>query len=74
MPVTLPKKYEDNPAYANYPGKNLEVNYAEGIYLGYRYCDTKNVERQFPFGFGLSYTRFEYSRLQVLRAALIVGP
>ena len=67
LPVTLPKRYEDNPAAANYPGKDLEVNYAEGIYVGYRYYDTKNVEPQFPFGFGLSYTKFEYS-------SLVVGP
>jgi beta-glucosidase len=67
LPVTLPKRYEDNPAATNYPGQNLEVNYAEGIYVGYRYYDTKNVEPQFPFGFGLSYTKFEYSDL-------VVGP
>ncbi len=65
LPVTLPKKFEDSPAAANYPGKDLEVKYAEGIYVGYRYFDTKNVEPQFPFGFGLSYTRFEYSDLKV---------
>jgi beta-glucosidase len=64
LPVTLPKKFEDSPAAANYPGKDLEVKYAEGIYVGYRYFDTKNVEPQFPFGFGLSYTKFEYSGLQ----------
>jgi beta-glucosidase len=66
LPVSLPKKFEDSPAAANYPGKNLEVNYAEGIYVGYRYYDTKNVEPQFPFGFGLSYTTFEYSDLKVV--------
>ena len=65
LPVTLPKKFEDSPAAANYPGKDLEVNYAEGLYVGYRYFDTKNVEPQFPFGFGLSYTTFEYSGLKV---------
>ena len=65
LPVSWPKKYEDNPAYGNYPGKDLEVNYAEGIYVGYRYYDTKNVEPQFPFGYGLSYTKFEYSGLKV---------
>jgi beta-glucosidase len=48
LPVTLPKRYEDTPAAANYPGQDLEVNYAEGIYVGYRYYDTKNVEPQFP--------------------------
>jgi beta-glucosidase len=65
LPVSLPKKWEDSPAYGNYPGVNLKVNYAEGIYVGYRYFDTKNVEPQFPFGFGLSYTTFKYSDLTV---------
>ena len=65
LPVSLPKKFSDSPAAANYPGKNLEVNYAEGIYVGYRYYDTRSVEPQFPFGFGLSYTTFEYSDLKV---------
>ena len=59
LPVSLPKKFEDSPAYANYPGENLKVNYAEGIYIGYRYYDTKNIEPQFPFGYGLSYTTFK---------------
>jgi beta-glucosidase len=67
LPLTLPKRYEDNPAAANYPGKDVEVNYAEGIYVGYRYYDTKNVEPLFPFGFGLSYTKFEYSGLKLQR-------
>jgi len=67
LPVSLPKKFEDSPAAKNYPGQNLEVNYAEGIYVGYRYYDTKNIEPQFPFGFGLSYTTFEYSDLKLNR-------
>jgi beta-glucosidase len=65
LPVTFPKKFEDSPAAATYPGKNLETTYAEGIYVGYRYYDTKKVEPQFPFGFGLSYTKFEYSDLEL---------
>ena len=65
LPVSFPKKFEDSPATKNYPGENLHVNYAEGIYVGYRYYDTKNVEPQFPFGFGLSYTTFEYSDLKL---------
>jgi beta-glucosidase len=65
LPVSLPKKFEDSPAAKNYPGTDLHVRYAEGIYVGYRYYDTKNVEPQFPFGFGLSYTTFEYSDLKL---------
>ena len=73
LPVSLPKRYEDSPAAKNYPGENLHVNYAEGIYVGYRYYDTKNVEPQFPFGFGLSYTKFEYSDLKVGEITVMNG-
>lgn len=65
LPVSLPKKFEDSPAATNYPGQKLQVSYAEGIYVGYRYYDTKNVEPLFPFGFGMSYTTFSYSGLKV---------
>uniref|UniRef100_E6QIC1 Thermostable beta-glucosidase B (Gentiobiase) (Cellobiase) (Beta-D-glucoside glucohydrolase) n=1 Tax=mine drainage metagenome TaxID=410659 RepID=E6QIC1_9ZZZZ len=66
LPVTLPKRLEDSPAFANYPGTNLKVHYAEGIYVGYRYFDSqKNVVPQFPFSFGLSYTIFALSNLSV---------
>jgi beta-glucosidase len=63
LPVTLPKRYEDNPAYGHYPGENLQVDYAEGIYVGYRYYDTKKVDPAFPFGYGLSYTTFQYDNM-----------
>ena len=65
LPVTLPKHFEDSPAYGHYPGEHLKVTHAEGIYVGYRYFDTKKVEPQFPFGFGLSYTSFDYGGLDV---------
>jgi beta-glucosidase len=65
MPVTFPKRLEDSPAQANYPGGNGVVRYAEGLLIGYRYFDTKNVEPLIPFGHGLSYTQFKYSDLKI---------
>jgi beta-glucosidase len=67
LSCTFPKRLEDSPAHAmgNYPGKEGTVRYEEGLLVGYRWYDTKNVEPLFPFGFGLSYTRFEYSGLQI---------
>jgi len=65
LPVTFPKRWEDCPAYGNYPGKNGRVEYAEGIFVGYRYFDTEDIEPLFPFGHGLSYTSFEYSNLKI---------
>ncbi len=65
LPDTFPVRYEDNPAYPNYPGSHGKVNYAEDIYIGYRHYDAKKVEPLFPFGHGLSYTSFEYRNLRV---------
>ena len=64
LPTTWPKYYRDCPTYRNFPGENMEVNYGEGIYVGYRYYDMKHVEPLYPFGYGLSYTTFEISGLQ----------
>jgi beta-glucosidase len=65
LPVTFPRKIEDTPAYGHYPGDNLHTEYAEGIYVGYRHYDRANIEPLFPFGHGLSYTKFDYSDLKV---------
>jgi len=62
---TFPKRLSDNPSYLFFPGEGDRVEYREGIFVGYRYYDTKNVETLFPFGYGLSYTTFEYSNLSV---------
>jgi len=68
LPTTFPKRIQDNPAYINYPGENGKVLYGEGIFVGYRYYDKKDVEPLFPFGHGLSYTTYAYRNL-VLNAA-----
>ena len=62
---TWPLRLEDNPSYLNFPGTDGQVNYKEDIYIGYRYYDKKNMEVLFPFGHGLSYTKFEYSDLRL---------
>ncbi|MEH7076279.1 glycoside hydrolase family 3 C-terminal domain-containing protein [Neobacillus drentensis] len=62
---TFPKKLIHNPSYLNFPGDGETVEYREGIFVGYRHYDTRDVEPLFPFGYGLSYTSFEYSDLQV---------
>lgn len=62
---TFPVRLEDNPSYLNFAGKAKDVNYTEGVFVGYRYYDTKNMEVLFPFGHGLSYTTFSYSNLRV---------
>lgn len=58
LPITFPAKYEDAPSYLNFPGDGYEVNYGEGIYVGYRYYDRKKIKPMYAFGYGLSYTQF----------------
>lgn len=65
---TYPIKLSDNPSY-NYFGKGkVTEEYRESIYVGYRYYDASNTEVLFPFGYGLSYTKFEYSNIQLSKA------
>jgi beta-glucosidase len=70
LPTTFPVRLEDNPAYINYPGENGKVRYGEGIFVGYRYYDKKELDPLFPFGHGLSYTTFQYSNLRLGAEAL----
>ncbi|PWW00773.1 beta-glucosidase [Paenibacillus cellulosilyticus] len=67
---TFPKKLSHNPSHLNFPGHNDRVEYHEGGFVGYRYYDMKEIEPLFPFGYGLSYTQFEYSNLSVSRKSL----
>ena len=62
---TFPIRLEDNPSYLNFPGYKNNVDYAEDIFVGYRYYDKKKMDVLFPFGFGLSYTEFKYSNLKL---------
>jgi beta-glucosidase len=66
LPVTFANSHEDYPSHAvgEFPG-NKTVQYTEDIYVGYRYFDSKNIEVVFPFGFGLSYTSFDFSGLKL---------
>jgi beta-glucosidase len=81
LPVTIDKSIEDNTSYASYPdpaayrGDNAltEMTYSEGLYLGYRGYDKRNTKPLYPFGFGLSYTTFDYSDLKLSSNVLTPG-
>mgnify|MGYP002625241227 CR=1 FL=1 len=62
---TFPKKLQDNPSYLFFGGEARGTEYREGVFVGYRYYDKKEMEVLFPFGHGLSYTTFEYSDIKV---------
>lgn len=63
LPVTFPRRIEDTPAHAWYPGGD-EVIYGEGLFVGYRHFDRSPAGPMFPFGHGLTYTRFAYGDLE----------
>ncbi len=79
LPTTFLKRYEDDPTAAGFPGKEFgepifmgfatvrqaEIEYEEGVYMGYRACDKQNIEPAYEFGYGLSYTTFSYTDLKL---------
>ena len=67
---TFPVKLEDNPSYLNFPGDSYKVHYQEGVFVGYRYYDTKKMPVRWAFGHGLSYTTFAIGNLRVDRAEM----
>lgn len=62
---SFPYRLQDNPSYLNFPGDGKNVNYAEDIYVGYRYYEAKEIPVRWAFGHGLSYTDFSYGNLQL---------
>jgi len=70
---TFPVRIQDTPAYLNYPGEANKVYYGERLFVGYRYYDKKEIKPLFPFGYGLSYTTFEYTRLHINNTEMNAG-
>ena len=65
LAVTFPERIEDTPGYLNFPGENGKHLYQEGIFVGYRYYEKKKIKPTFPFGYGLSYTSYDYSDINL---------
>ncbi len=65
LPLSFPRRWEDSPVHATYPGPRDSVFYSEGIFVGYRGFDKNNVNPLFPFGYGLSYTSFTFGNLSL---------
>ncbi len=70
LPDTLAAKRADYPDFANFPGSNHTVNYAEDIYVGYRHFDKEKIQPLFPFGYGLSYTTYKFTDLDLSSSTL----
>jgi len=75
LPVSFETKLEDNPTFNSYwdDDKDLNVEFTEGIFVGYRHYDKSNIKPIFPFGYGLSYTTFEYGKPQATSSAIKTG-
>ena len=73
LPMTFPKNIKDSPAHKSertFPGVDLKVHYEEGLYVGYRFFDKENIEPLFPFGYGLSYTKFNFDEVKVVNKSI----
>jgi beta-glucosidase len=65
LPTTYPRRLEDVPCFFDYPGDGAEVRYGEGVFVGYRGYDARDIEPAWPFGHGLSYTEFEHGDIEL---------
>ena len=72
LPVTLPKSVDQYPK-DHWPGDGKKIDYKEGVFVGYRYFDQQQIEPQFPFGHGLSYTTFAYGKPKLSRRSVKIG-
>ena len=68
LPTTLPRRHQDTPAFTSYPGENGVVRYGEGLFVGYRWYDQREIEPLHPFGHGLSYATYEYGPVTAERS------
>ena len=73
LPTTFPMAIEHTPSFGNFPGENGAVRYAEDVFIGYRWYDTRRIPVLFPFGHGLSYTSFQVDEARLTPASLSVG-
>ena len=67
LPTTFPVQIEDTPAFDYYPGKNSQMNYEEKLLIGHRWYERKGKKPLFPFGFGLSFTKFSFSNFELIK-------
>jgi beta-glucosidase len=74
LPASFEKRWEDNATFNSYYAKDKKLPYTEGVFVGYRHFDAKNIEPLYPFGFGLSYTTFEYRNLKVTPSSNATNP
>ena len=71
LPTTIPHRLEDTPAYLSHPGENGQVVYSEGLFTGYRWYEARDLSVAFPFGHGLSYTRFAWGEATISSPATV---
>lgn len=70
---SFPMKFEDNPSYLTWPGEGDESDYSEGVFVGYRWYTSRNMQVRYPFGHGLTYTDFEYTDLKLNKESFAAG-
>lgn len=73
LPTSIPYRIEDTPAFGNFPGEHGQVRYGEGLFMGYRWYDSRHVPVRFPFGHGLSYTTFDIGMPELSTYELTTG-